>query len=373
MKKSTFLLTVIALMAMILTGCGNETSNESGENDEDKAAESGLYSDAVYLKDIVTSDIVTLGDYKNIEITLADVEITEEDIDVEMDNLLISYPMPVDSEAPAAEGDEVNIDYVGRKDGVEFEGGSGNGTLKIGSGSYIADLEQGLIGMTKGEVKEVPVTFPDNYDNTELAGQPAVFTVTMNTIQSFPVITEMTDEYVAWLTTDEYTNVADFREQYRTDMIAQAESNYVMERQGLIAEAVVDGCEFKELPQAYLQRLVDNRTTGYTQYAQMYGVDLETFMMISQLLPEGQTAEEAIADQAGNDAKIYLAYQAIADAENINVEESEIDEGIAQMAEQAGTTAEEYAVNIDKEFYKESLMIDKVTAFLEESTVINKQ
>lgn len=364
-------------MAMILIGCGSESSNDTEDsaevNEEDSVSEEGVYSGSIYLKDIASSEIVTLGDYKNIEITLADVEITEADVDVEMDNLLISYPMPVDSEEPAAEGDEVNIDYVGTKDGVEFEGGTGSDTLVIGSGSYIADLEQGLIGMTVGEVKEVPVTFPDNYTNVELAGQPAVFTVTMNTIQTYQEITEITDEYVVWLTGSEFNNVADFREQYRTDMISQAESTYEMERQGLIAEAVVADCEFKELPQAFLQRLVDNRTSGYTQYAQMYGLDLETFMMYSQLLPEGQTAEEAIADQAENDAKIYLAYQAIADIENIIVEESEVDEGIAEMAEQAGTTAEEYAANIDKELYKESLMINKVTEFLEESTVINKQ
>ncbi len=376
MKKSTLLLIVITLMAGILTGCGDGADNDAAADTtagDDAAGDGGLYSDAVYLKDINAGEIVTLGDYMNIEITLADVAVTEEDIDSTISNILLSYPMPVDVAGAAEEGHEVNIDFVGKKDGVEFEGGSGNQTLVIGSGTFIEDLEMGLIGMTAGEVKDVPVTFPEEYSSEELAGQPAVFTVTMNSVQSYPESSELNDEYVAWLTMDEFDNVDDFREDIRTGLTQEAERVYEMERINLIAEAVIDSSNFNELPPAFLQRLTDSLTASVTQYATMYGMDIETYMTSAQALAEGQTAEEAIAELADDSARRYLVYQAIADAENISVSDSEVEESIAQMAEEAGMTAEEYAANMDSESYKEYLMVDKVAKFLDENAVITQQ
>lgn len=374
MKKSIVLLTAFALWAGILTGCGGGTNDEAntGTNEE---ADAGTNEEAdagvAYLKDVDVDEIVTLGEYKGIEISLAKVAVTEEDIDSTINSILTSYPMPEDVAGAAEEGHEVNIDFVGKMDGVEFEGGSGNHTLVIGSGSFIQDLEMGLIGMAKGEVKDVPVTFPDPYDpNPDFAGRPAVFTVTMNSVQSYPENSEMTDEYVAWLTADQFDSIAGFRENLREGLTAEAEAGYEMEKMDLIADAVIESTGFKEIPQAFLRRIKDALTANLTSYASMYGMDITSYMISVQAMTEGQNAEEVIAEQSEHSAKRYLSYQAIANAENISVSDSELEEAIAQTAEESGITPEDYAVNLDKEGYKEYLMLNEVSKFLEENAVI---
>ncbi len=353
MKKNAVLLMVSVMLAGVLAGCGNA-------------------DDAKYLKDINVDKYVTLGEYKGIEVSLTDIEITDTEVEEYINNILAANPMPIEVAGAAEEGHEVNIDFVGKKDGVEFEGGSGNKTLVIGSNTFITDLEQGMIGMKAGEVKDVPVTFPEGYTNAELAGQPAVFTVTMNSVNEYQEA-ELTDEYVIWLTMEEQKDVASFKAYLKQVLVENAQLAYDNEKSSLVAEAVIQNSTFKKLPQGIIGRINDAVTTNMNTYASMYGMDLGTYMVNAQLMTTGENAEEVISSMSEESARSYLVYQAIANAENLNITDSEVEEGIAQMAEEAGATVEEYEAGLDKEGYKEYLMVEKVSQFLLDNAVVKNQ
>ena len=140
---------------------------------------------------------LTLADYKNISVPEDEVAATQEEVEEEINSMLESYKeLKTDADLTIADGDEVNIDYVGTVDGVEFEGGNSGGAgydVTIGSGSLVDDFEQQLIGHKPGEELTVEVTFPEDY-NEEMAGKDASFAVTVNGINKTP---ELTDDFVA--------------------------------------------------------------------------------------------------------------------------------------------------------------------------------
>lgn len=126
---------------------------------------------------------MTLGEYKGVAYTPASVEITDEQVDKEVQKLADSNLVEVDR--PAAEGDTVNIDYVGKKDGVAFDGGTASGyDLKLGSNTFIDGFEDGLIGAVKGQKLDLDLTFPEGYPSEDLAGQAVVFEVTVNAVKT---------------------------------------------------------------------------------------------------------------------------------------------------------------------------------------------
>ena len=178
---------------------------------------------------------LTLADYKNISVPEDEVAATAEEVDEKINTTLESYKeLNTDTNLVIADGDEVNIDYVGTVDGVEFEGGNSGGAgddLVIGSGSFVDDFEQQLIGHKPGEEVTVDVTFPEDYDE-EMAGKDASFAVTIHGIQKAP---ELTDEFVAenLAETEEVSTAAEYRakveKEFREEHLREYLMNYVVE------------------------------------------------------------------------------------------------------------------------------------------------
>ena len=178
---------------------------------------------------------LTLADYKNISVPEDEVAATQEEVEDEIESMLESYKeLSTDADLVIADGDEVNIDYVGTVDGVEFDGGNSGGAgydVVIGSGSLVDDFEQQLIGHKPGDELTVEVTFPEDY-NEEMAGKDASFAVTVNGIQKTP---ELTDEFVAenLADTEEVSTVAEYRtkveEDFHKDHLQDYLSDYVVE------------------------------------------------------------------------------------------------------------------------------------------------
>lgn len=179
--------------------------------------------------------MLDLADYKNISVPEDEVTATTEEVENKIDSTLESYKeLSADEQLTIADGDEVNIDFVGTVDGVEFEGGNSGGAgydLTIGSGSFVDDFEQQLIGHKPGEEVTVEVTFPDNY-NEEMAGKDAVFAVTVNGIQVKP---ELTDDFVAehLADTEEVSTAAEYRakveDEFYKEHLQEYLTNYVVE------------------------------------------------------------------------------------------------------------------------------------------------
>lgn len=179
------------LFFLSATACSK--NEENNENNAKEVSELFLYDDY--------SPYITLGDYKNMTLEVESVNVTEQEVTDYINSLLLSKNViyRVEDERTIENDDIANIDYVGKVDGVEFQGGSASGyNLKIGSGTFIPGFEEGLVGAKKGETRDVKVTFPDPYkSNEELSGKEAVFTVTVNYFgKSVVDINEITDKEV---------------------------------------------------------------------------------------------------------------------------------------------------------------------------------
>ncbi len=376
MKKFITKITVLALSASVLAGCGK--SADSGESTQavtesstetGTQAETGMetveYGDDAYVDGINVGDYVTLGEYKGIEVTAEAPAVTDEYLQSYIDYVLQSNMVTTDiTDRAVQNGDFTNIDYEGKIDGVAFDGGTAQGyDLEIGSGSFIPGFEDGLIGAAIGETRDVTVTFPESYPSEEVAGKEAVFTVTVNSIHT-ETIPELTDELVKGLegncsTVDEYR-------QYAYELLMEDEqSTHDSNAQMDILAKVVENSEFKEPPAEMVTRYYDRIKSNMSSYAAMYGYDLESFMAATG------SSEEQLQESAEQASREIIAMKAIADAENLNVTDEDMDEELAKNAGDYGyEDVEEYKKALDLKGYKEYMMTEKVLSFLFDNAVI---
>ena len=380
MKKKMLAVLLTVAVSMTVVACGGKATEEQGTEavkettetaQQDTTAAEAVTAVGGYMKDLNAEDYVTLGEYKGVEVTLDEPEITDEYLDGYIEyvqqNNAVSTPV---TDRAVEMGDVVNIDYVGKIDGVAFDGGSAQGSdLTIGSGQFIDGFEDGCIGMKVGETKDVEATFPDPYkNNPDLAGKVAVFTVTVNSI-SVEEIPELTDEYVQSLSLEGCTNVEEYRAYVYDVLLEQQQESYESDKADLAYEKVAAECEFKDAPEAMVTRMNNTLTSNLSSYASMYGVDLGTYVSAMY----GGTAEEyetTLLEQSKMMAQHYLMMQAIADREGLSVSDEELEEQLSQEAQDYGyETVEEYKSLVDVEAFREYLMTQKVLAFLGENAV----
>lgn len=329
MKKRLTMLLIGAVTAMtVLSGC----SSDSGEGSSSAEAEDEVITADVLLKatDYDVEDYVTLmDDYMNLSIELdSDYEVTDTAIQDYIESYILPYyPMYETTEKTTVEsGDVVNIDFTGKIDGEEFDGGTGAGThLEIGSGSFIDGFEDGLIGVTVGTTVDLNLTFPEEYkNNPDLAGQDVVFTVTVNAIEEGKQITydELTDEYVAGaLGSYGLTTVDDLVSDVTSQLESEYEYNKSSEVQQKVLAALTEGCTV-EIPEGLLDQRVEQvmtqvETEAAAQEAEVaeyvssyYGYDdmdeFETYVndTLKEQLIQELILEAVVADQ---DASITVS------------------------------------------------------------------
>ncbi|MBQ9891467.1 MAG: FKBP-type peptidyl-prolyl cis-trans isomerase [Firmicutes bacterium] len=307
MKKHIRIAALVMALALLLAGCGGNNSNNTSNNGFDRSA--GLDENG-YWKGVKASEYVEIPDFSKIEIK-------QSAVDEEKTWFLTNYPDTENvTDVAVKDNDTVNIDYVGKIDGVEFEGGStgGQGTdVTIGVTSYIDGFLDQLIGHFPGETFDINVTFPDPYkNNTDLSGKPAVFTITINHIVK-KIIGKWNDEFVSKNLTATY------------GWTTAAEAERAIYGQ-LAEEYMHDKSKFlKDIPDVIINYQIESALEYYRNYATAYGVDLETF--ISAYL--SQTLDEFKADykeQAKESAEFYLIYQAMAEKLGYTTSEADLKE-----------------------------------------------
>jgi trigger factor len=222
---------------------------------------------------------VTLGDYKGIEVTLdeSQYQISDEDVETNISSILSQFATTESiTEGVTAKGDTVIVDYAGTKDGVAFSGGTATDvSYTIGSGQFIDDLDNGLVGLNIGEQYEIPCRFPDNY-GTSLAGQDVIFTVTV-TAKTRSVIPELTDEWVVENSEDvglEATTADGFRqalkeylENYNSSALASDKFTYALDT--IISNSEITGYPSKE-EESLIDTYTSNIKDSYETYASYY-------------------------------------------------------------------------------------------------------
>lgn len=308
------------------------------------------------LKDTEVDKYVTLPDYKNLEVARPQkIEITDEYVKSYLSYKINEVSGMHELTGAVENGDVVNIDYAGTIDGTAFQGGTAQSQLlEIGSGSFIAGFEEGLIGANVGDTKELDLQFPDNYTNAEFAGKDCVFAVTVNYI-----LAELTDENVN-LVDGGYQSAAAYREDAKNMLTQYAQDQYDRELENYIATSLIAGCTYKEVPQSLVDDYRTSLQMEYENAASTAGMTYEQYMANAYQVAADRLDDE-MAAMALRCAKEGLAIQAIADAEGVSVSEEEVDAVIAGYTA-AGNAAED----LDKEMVRVNLLYEKVYDLLKD-------
>ena len=271
------------------------------------------------------------------------------------------------------DGDVVDIKYVGKKDGVEFDNGSSDSyELTIGSNTFIDGFEDGVIGMKKDETKDLNLTFPEDYNNTDLAGADVVFTVTVNHVYE-ETDAVLDDAFVAARNIDGVSTVEEYRQYVYDNLMSSAKSQQETELERNVLEAVTANATFKETPEEMVSRYYDRLVKNLTTTASMYGIDLETFMAYSYGLAADEYEDE-LQKSAQSAAEQILVMQAIAEKEGLTLTDEELQADLESSASEYGydsVEAYEEAVG-DLRGYKEYLMSEKVTKYLIENANVTE-
>ncbi|MBQ9511943.1 MAG: FKBP-type peptidyl-prolyl cis-trans isomerase [Lachnospiraceae bacterium] len=363
MNKFLVILLSGVLTLQVLSGCG-----ATGGNSGAPTAKSGAY-----LGDFDVSGYVTLGEYKDMEITLDGTQaVTDEEVDEYMQGALSGMMQKSDSDKPIEDGDTINADYSGRIAETDevFDGGTAEGVqLTMGAGGYIEGFEEGFFGMVPGEVKEVPLTFPEDYHSEDLAGVDVIFTFTFNHhLEAAPA---WTDELVAEIGLEGVSTVADLKEYTKGMLEEQNASTLANEAQSKIFETVENNCTFSDPPQEMLDRFKTQLRLNAEKSIESTGQEIDVDQMItSELSYYGftGTADEMIAEYSDRVSKVMMMYYAVVQAEGLTINESEVQTQITSVLEANGyETVEamntELQTDIEKEI-RETLYMSAAQEFL---------
>lgn len=310
---------------------------------------------------------VELGQYTGIEVEELSTEVTEADVEAELEKLLQNHAEIVVKEGAVENGDTAVIDYEGFKDGVAFEGGKGeNHPLVIGSNSFIPGFEEQLIGMTAGETKEITVTFPEQYHSAELAGAEAVFKVTLHEVKTRE-LPQLDDEFVKDLDREGIETVADLKADLEKTIKSQKETaarNHVIDT---VVEKVTENAKF-EIPTEMIDSEVQQMVREADQRFQMQGFNLDLYFQFTGMDMDKFKAQ--LRPEAEKRLSYNLTLEAVVKAENIDVTEEEVNAKLSEIAQAYGRDLEELKAQLPSlAMLKEDLKVQKAVDFIVEKAV----
>lgn len=321
MKKKVYLMILTICIAFAGTACGTkEKAAEETKISEEKTEEkedtkkSGEGTRLVSVKDI--DKYITIGQYKGLSLEKVVETITDADVEGSISQDLAMTKEEV-KDGVVEEGDTVVVNYVGTENGKEFNGGSAeNQEITIGSGGYIPGFEDGILGMKKGETKDVPLTFPEDYIEPSMAGKDVVFKITL---QSFKRAPELNDDWVAKNT--DFKTVEEYKEDKKKLLQKSAEQ---MAESILYQNAwnqVYEASEVKEYPEKDVEEAYAEFETQIKSYAKQGGMELEDYLESQQVSKEA--FETQCQEYAEARVKQNLILQGIMDAEGMTLEDKE--------------------------------------------------
>ena len=287
---------------------------------------------------------VKLGDYVGLGVEKKTETIGEDDINAYISNQQAKQTRLIDIDSPAENGNIVTMDFVGTKDGVPFEGGTGHDyELELGSGTFIPGFEEQLVGVKAGEEREVVVTFPTDYAATELAGKEAVFKCTVSAVKKkeLPALDdEFAKDISEFSTFDEYK--ADVKAQLEKQAEERAERNY----EDAIADKVVEIAEVY-IPDVMKEREAEEMAQEFEARLQYQGLSLDKYLDYVKMTRE-QLLDE-YKESAEKRVKTRLVMEAIVEKEKLEISQEEIDAKLAARADESGLTEEEYRKKLTRE------------------------
>ena len=381
MKKRFLAFALACAMVFTVTACGKSDSSDSTKKD---SKQESTKEQAEIEYDV--NELVTLGDYKGIEVTLdGEYEYTDEGFDKYVADTISEANIYVEdnSQKEIKEDSIVNVDYVGSKDDVAFEGGSAEDqTLDVAGNcaagttqGYIEGFTAGLVGHKVGEEVAYEVTFPKEYGNADLAGQTVVFTFQVNYIaKAISSVDDLTDDIVSekfsYDTVDEY--IDSLKEAYNTKL----ESNLKSDTETAVLNTLNNNCKVSKVPEDLLQARLDLILEMQDKQYQAYGTTLKDY-----LTSMGYDYDEEVAKIKANveeSTKTELILEAIAKAENIQVDESAYKKFVTKIYTQMGYSDEtsfykDFSVPGygGEKYFKLAYLTEKASDFCVDNAVVN--
>ena len=283
----------------------------------------------IFTAEVAVKPEVTLGEYKGVEVEKSDVEVTDEDINKEVDKERENNSRTIDVDDRAVEsGDIIKLDFDGSVDGVPFAGGKAeNYTLTIGSGSFIPGFEDQLIGTKIGEDKDVTVTFPEDYHEKSLAGKEAVFKCKVNaiTVKELP---DADDEFASEVS--EFETLAEYKEDVKKKLTEKKEKEARAKKEAQAVEKAVENATM-EIPDAMIDTQVQSMMEDFARRMQSQGLSLEQYFQFTGM--DAKKMHDQMKPEALKRIQNSLVLEAVAKAENIEISDEKVDEEIAKMAE----------------------------------------
>ena len=281
----------------------------------------------IFTAEVALKPEVTLGKYKGIKVDKVEIEVTDAEVDAELDRERESNARTIAVEDRAVkDGDMTVIDFEGFVDGVAFEGGKGeNYPLTIGSGAFIPGFEEALIGANLNEETDVNVTFPEDYQAAELAGKPAVFKCTVKEIKE-KELPELDDEFASEVS--EFDTLAEYKEDIKKKLAEKKEAEAKSVKEDAVIKAIVDDATM-DIPDAMVETQQRQMIEDFAQRIQSQGISMEQYMQFTGQTPAMML--EQVKPQALARIQSRLVLEAVVAAENIEATEEEFEEEAKNM------------------------------------------
>ena len=307
-----------------------------------------------------------LEGYKGIEVTKDTVEVTDEEIDKEINIVRERNSREIEiTDAPAEMGNITKINFEGFVDGVAFEGGKGEDySLKLGSGSFIPGFEEQVAGHTIGEEFDVNVTFPEDYHAEELAGKPAVFKVSINSIEKIE-LPELDDDFAKDVS--EFDTFAEYREDMKAKIQKRHESAAEANLEESLLNALIEKLE-ADIPEAMFVAETENFVRDYDNRLRQSGLDLQMYFKYTGLTLEA--LREQLRPQAEKQVKARLALETIAAVEAIEVTDEELEAEFALLASNYNMDVEKLKEFVEPAMVKADVSVRKAMKLVKENAVI---
>ena len=306
---------------------------------------------------------VKLGEYKGLPYEMDAVEISEDDVNKELDRMRETYADMETVEGAAEDGDTVNIDYEGLKDGVAFDGGTAEGyDLRLGSGSFIPGFEEQLIGAKAGEEKELHLTFPEDYHSEELAGQEVIFNVKVNEVKR-KVLPELDDDFAKDVNAPGVENVDDLRKVVRERLENGRKEQAERKADEELFKKLSEAAEI-DLPRVMVEDEAMAMVRQFETQISQYGMQPSQYLkMINQT---EETLRDTYMEEAERNVRLRLILAAIAKNEQMEASEEDVEAEINKLAEAYNMEADQVRHVVDQDLLKKDILNQKASEFVKE-------
>ena len=283
----------------------------------------------IFTAEVAVKPEVTLGEYKGVEVPKSEIEVTDEEVEAEVKKVQEKNSRTINVEDRAAQlNDIVTIDFEGSVDGVPFDGGQATEyPLTLGSNTFIPGFEDQLVGAKVGDDVDVKVTFPEEYQAKELAGKEAIFKCAVKKIEA-KELPELDDDFAKDVS--EFDTLAEYKEHVKTNLVEKKENEAKHAKEDAAVDKIIENAQM-DIPEAMLETQCRQMLDDFSRRMQSQGLSMDQYFQFT-----GMTAEKMMEDmkpQALKRIQTRLVLEKVAEVENIQPTEEEVNEEISKMAE----------------------------------------